>query len=68
MKDQQEPKSRRVIAWIGLVWGSLMILSALFRDSPPAQTKSYQMGQSIAFLMAFCMVCAGVYYLFMRKL
>ena len=68
MDNQKEPKSRRVIAWLGLVWGSLMLLSALFRDQPPERTQMYMTGQSVGLLMGFLMVCAGVYYLFMRKL
>lgn len=68
MDEPKGSKSRRITAWAALIWGSLLLLRSVFGNSLPAATQTYQNGQSAGLLTGLLLVCAGAYYLFLRKI
>jgi len=68
MNEPNEPRWKRVLAWIGLIWGGLILVSVFFRQTPPEATQMYVNGQYTGILFGFLMLCASIYYLFMRRI
>jgi hypothetical protein len=56
----------RIFGGIGVVWGGLMLVSALLRGGPQG-SGSYAAGQNAALVFAVLLVLVGGYYLTKRS-
>ncbi len=61
-----EPKWKVILAWVGIVWGALVVLKTLFSQAEPGMTQAYVNGQYAGILFAFIVVCAAASYLYRR--